>query len=314
MRKHKKSRARRKPAAGRFSTTLRSTAIWLITAGALSSQLTRCDVLPAWQTLASRSALPTLPSLSVLLSRWSLSELPAFPSLAVPSRVDRASAGTASFADCPEHFPGGRAPAIAKAPRQRELCYDAFAVLHYGETRTPLFVAERLNHQSIEAAKGEQRTNQFFADARLPRNERAELSDYKGSGYARGHMAPAGNMPNATAMAQSFSLANMVPQDQRQNAGPWSKIEQDTRRYVLRARGDVFVITGPVFDAHSTTIGPNGVRVPRYLYKLVYDATTKRAWAHWQPNAPEARVAPPISYRELERRIGISLLPGVQVL
>ena len=206
------------------------------------------------------------------------------------------------------------APAIAKAPRQRELCYDAFAVLHYGDTRTPLFVAERLNHQSIEAAKGEQRTNQFFADARLPRNERAELSDYKGSGYARGHMAPAGNMPNATAMAQSFSLANMVPQDQRQNAGPWSKIEQDTRRYVLRARGDVFVITGPVFDANSTTIGPNEVHVPSYLYKLVYDATTKRAWAHWQPNAPEARVAPPISYRELERRIGMSLLPGVKVL
>ena len=75
----------------------------------------------------------------------------------------------------------------------------------------------------------------------------------------------------------------------------------------------MFVITGPVFDADSTTVGPNQVRVPSYLFKLVYDATTTKAWAHWQPNGPEARVAPPISYRELERRIGMSLLPGVKV-
>ncbi|OYD48136.1 hypothetical protein CBY09_21590 [Acidovorax kalamii] len=31
------------------------------------------------------------------------------------------------------------------------------------------------------------------------------------------------------------------------NGGAWNKIEQDTRHYVKRAKGDVFVITGPVF-------------------------------------------------------------------
>ena len=323
MPKHKKSAGRRTSPAARLSTKLRRTAIWLITAGALSTQVIRCDALPTWQTLASANAwpaltaaLPGLPSLSSLLARFSLPSFPSIPSFTVPSKAGPAGpagAGVARFAECPEHFPGGIAPAIAKAPQQRELCYDAFAVLHYGQTRTPLFVAERLNHQSIEAAKGEQRTNKFFADARLPRGERAELSDYKGSGYARGHMAPAGNMPNPTAMAQSFSLANMVPQNQKQNSGPWSKIEQDTRRYAARAQGDVFVITGPVFDANSPTVGPNQVRVPSYLFKLVYDATTHKAWAHWQPNTQDARVSPPISYQELERRIGMALLPGVKL-
>jgi endonuclease G len=195
---------------------------------------------------------------------------------------------------------------------QRELCYDAFAILHSGTTKTPVFVAERLTRASIEDAN-EKRTNKFFADARLPRGERAELSDYKGSGYARGHMAPAGDMPNATAMAQSFSLANMVPQNPSQNSGAWSKIEQDTRRYALRARGNVFVITGPVFGPKSLTVGASRVRVPTHLFKLVYDESTGKAWAHWQPNSADAQAGRPISYPELTERIGMHLLPSVEV-
>ncbi|MDB5745098.1 MAG: non-specific endonuclease [Polaromonas sp.] len=202
------------------------------------------------------------------------------------------------------------APVVPPAPKQRELCYEAFAVLHSGETRTPVFVAEKLNRQSILDAD-EKRSDKFFADARLPQGERAELSDYKGSGYTKGHMAPAANMPTPTAMDQSFSLANMVPQVARHNSGPWAKIENDTRKYASRAKGDVFVITGPVFDQSSVTIGANQVRVPSHLFKLVYDEQTGRAWAHWQANADSTKVGPPISYRELVQRTGLNLLPGM---
>lgn len=215
-----------------------------------------------------------------------------------------------SFAACPQFFAGGIAPAIPSAPKQRELCYEAFAILHSGATRTPVFVAERLNRQRILDAD-EKRGNKFFADARLPKAERAELTDYKSSGYARGHMAPAGDMPTPAAMAQSFSLANMVPQSQKQNSGPWAKIEKDTRHYASRAKGNVFVITGPVFDVSSGTVGANRVRVPSHLFKLVYDAQTGRAWAHWQANADSTRATAPISYRELVKRTGLNLLPGI---
>ena len=202
----------------------------------------------------------------------------------------------------------GKPPAIPARPKLRELCYEAFAILHSGETRTPVYVAQRLNRQTIEDAD-EKRATKFFADARLPRGERAELEDYKRSGYSRGHMAPAGDMPTPTAMAQSFSLANMVPQDIQHNGGAWAKIEQDTRRYIRRAKGNVFVITGPVFTPDSPRIGDNEVKVPTYLFKLVYDQHDNRAWAHWQENREGERVGRPITYEELVKRTGVEFLP-----
>lgn len=224
----------------------------------------------------------------------------------------KAKAVAEQFSQCPQFFARGQSPILpASQPMQRPLCYEAFAILHNGQTRTPVFVAERLDRASVADAD-EKRTDKFFGDARLPSRERAELSDYKGSGYSRGHMAPAGNMPNPTAMAQSFSLANMVPQFQRHNGGPWSKVEQDTRKYASRAKGSVYVITGPVYSAGSRVeiIGENKVRVPDHIFKLVYDEAGNRAWAHWHANSDTERGGPPISYQELVKRTGIDFLPG----
>lgn len=226
------------------------------------------------------------------------------PSLAQP-------AASQTFKNCRQFFAASQPPAVSVQAKLRDLCFDAFAIMHNGNTRTPMFVAQRLN-KTLVADADEKRTNKFYADARLPRAERAELSDYKRSGYSRGHMAPAADMPTAQAMAQSFSLANMVPQSIKQNGGPWARIEKDTRRYASRAAGDVFIITGPVYEANPATVGDNQVAVPTYLYKLVYDANSNRAWAHWQANRDDERISQPISYSELVQRTGIDFLPGVK--
>lgn len=217
------------------------------------------------------------------------------------------------FKECRRLFPGElpRVPDL-QARQPRDLCYDAFAVLHSGRTKTPIFAVEKLTVAQLADAADEERTNKFFADARLPQTERATLEDYKGSGFDRGHMAPAADMPTAQAMAQSFSLANVVPQARINNQRTWAEIEKSTRRYVMRAAGPVYVFTGPVFprQRQPRTIG-DGVWVPSYLYKLVYDASTRRAWAYWVENTNEAKLAPPITYQELVDRTGIEFLPGV---
>lgn len=267
-------------------------------------------VLLALSLVAATSAYAKQPSFIDELSR----ALQTAPAKAPASRAREVSNAT-EFRACSQFFANGVPPRVPNIQqfKPRELCYDAFAVLHSGKAKTPVFVAERLNREHLNDAKDEKRTNKFFADARLPSAERAQLEDYKRSGYSRGHMAPAADMPTAQAMAQSFSLANMVPQAPVNNQRSWAGIEQATRKYVMRAKGDVYVITGPVFEATPKTLGQGNVWVPSHLYKLVYDATTGRAWAHWIENADEAHAGRPISYEELVRRTGIEFLPNITV-
>lgn len=228
------------------------------------------------------------------------------------------SAALAAFDACLDTFPAKTPPRLVASElgQLRDLCFSEFAILHSGQSKTPLYVVERLNRAQLIDAKGEDRADKFYAEARLPSRDRAQLSDYKGSGYDRGHMAPAGDMPNPEAMAQSFSLANMVPQAPQLNRGVWArKVEEATRHYVMRASADVYVFTGPVFtNVPIMTIGAGRVWVPSHLYKLVYDPAARRAWAYWAENLDSADVRKPISYAELVRRVGIDFLPGVTLV
>lgn len=228
-----------------------------------------------------------------------------------------AAHGAEDFQACLGFFAAAQPPRLAPRPSTHALCFDAFAILYSGESKTPLYAAEKLNRETMALAH-EKRSHLFFADARLPAAERAKLQDYAASGYDRGHMAPAGDMSTLQAMAQSFSLANMVPQAPVHNRGTWAQsVELATRKFAARAGGDVYVITGPVFApsiAQSPSIGPGQVHVPAYLFKLVYDEASNRAWAYWQANADATRGSRPISYAELVLRTGVVFLPGVSPL
>jgi endonuclease G len=207
----------------------------------------------------------------------------------------------ALFEQCKDLFPAQQIPSTAQAGR--DLCFDDFAIYYSPIDKKPIYTVERLNGEQLQAPHP-RRTNQFYEEARLPFQERALLADYRGSGYDRGHNVPAGDMTHGRGMAQSFSLANMMPQARQNNQGIWSKrVEEPTRMYVKRAQGDVYVFTGSVGQAGS--IGKGKVTVPTHIYKLVYDPTKKTAWGYWVENTDEAQMSPPISYAELVQNTGI---------
>ena len=223
----------------------------------------------------------------------------------------------ASFEGCADLFPAARPINMATVPATMNplaLCSDNFAVLYSQTSKTPLVVVERLTAAQLQDAKGEERTNQFYADPRIPKGGRAELSDYRSQHPAvdRGHQSPAADAPSPHAMAQSFALSNMVPQDPTNNRKIWSKVESDVRKFAKRADGDVFVFTGPLFDSGHSTIGDNKVWVPTRLFKLVYDASSKRAWAYVLPNA-ETRIERPMDYDAFVKSTGLKLLGNLPV-
>ena len=212
---------------------------------------------------------------------------------------------------CNDHFVAGEAPRITN-PRlgkeTEELCFNVFSVLHSGVTRTPLWSAEHLQAQNIEAAQELSRENSFHPEPRLPSDQRAELSDYARSGYDRGHMAPNGDMPDRDSQHDSFSLANIVPQDGENNRNLWAAIEGAVRR-MAKKEGDLYVVTGPAFlGTDLRKIG--NVLVPTHLYKLVYSPRQHAGAAWFVENTADAKPNV-IPIPELERIIGINLLPAL---
>lgn len=222
-----------------------------------------------------------------------------------------------TFDACLDQFPARRAVSLTIVPdgmKPLALCSDNFAVIYSQTSKTPLVVVERLNAFQLLDAKGEERTNQFYADPRVPKKGRAELSDYRSQEppVDRGHLAPAADAPNQRAMAQSFALSNMVPQSPESNRKSWSDVEKATRKFAHRAGGDVFVFSGPLFDAGHATVGRNKVWKPTRLFKLVYDEKSGRAWAHILKNDSD-KVGKPVDYATFKRETGLNLLEGIRI-
>lgn len=218
-----------------------------------------------------------------------------------------------TFTPCADQFPSNK-PLTVEAVRPlfkaTPLCSNGFAVLYSPVAKAPMIVIERLSSNRMKDAAGEERTDNFYPDPRLEKGERAELSDFRGSGYDRGHLSPAANARNQDNMNQTFALTNMVMQNSNMNRKPWAGIERAARKFASRAKGDVFVYTGPIFSGDIKTMGKNKVWIPSHLFKLVYDQSSGRAWAWVLENADGQRVTAPIDYPTFVNMTGLRLLSG----
>jgi endonuclease G len=125
-------------------------------------------------------------------------------------------------------------------------------------------------HLTSDHTSGDQRRlSNFIVDDEVP-FPRAELVDYKGSGYDRGHMCPAGdNKWGFEPMKESFYLTNICPQDNNLNCGDWNELEIACRDWANKY-GDIYIVAGPIlYKGKHKTIGPNKVTVPEAFFKVV---------------------------------------------
>lgn len=124
---------------------------------------------------------------------------------------------------------------------------------------------------TVDQVKGTfKRINDFRVDPEIKTGS-ALLSDYRGSGYDRGHLAPAADMKWSTiAMSESFFMSNMSPQNPSFNRGIWKRLENQLREWALDEQ-KLYIVTGGVLKEGLETIGENQVSIPEYFYKVVLD-------------------------------------------
>ena len=111
----------------------------------------------------------------------------------------------------------------------------------------------------------------------------ASPKDYVKSGYDRGHLAPAADMKiDDVSMSESFYMTNMSPQAPSFNRGGWKKIEALVRDWATEA--NIYVTVGGVLTKDLKKIG-EGVSVPEYFYKIIFNPKNNTVIAFYTPNS-----------------------------
>jgi len=121
-------------------------------------------------------------------------------------------------------------------------------VLEYDAVRrVPKWVAEHVSQTKAFGEVANRKMAKFDADPTVPAHFASNNKDFWGSGWSRGHMAPAGNNKHSqTAMNQTFYLTNIVPQDLENNGNYWNRLEIYCRD-LTKLYQDVYIISGPLW-------------------------------------------------------------------
>ena len=108
----------------------------------------------------------------------------------------------------------------------------------------------------------------FIEDPKV-KTKSADWRNYRGSGYDRGHLCPAGDRRfSELAYRETFYTSNISPQISDFNAGVWNELEKQVRIW-CKEYGDIYVFTGGVLENGLKTIGDEDVAVPASYYKIV---------------------------------------------
>lgn len=150
-----------------------------------------------------------------------------------------------------------------------EMVQHAWYTLSYSEeNEQAMWVYYKLTEEMLKGATP--RTDDFRSD-RSVSTLSAHPDDYKGCGYDRGHLCPAGDMTiNRVAMSETFYMSNMSPQVPSFNRGIWKKLEATVRNWA-NVEKEIHVVTGPVFKDNYGVLPNCNVTIPGYFYKVVFD-------------------------------------------
>ena len=94
-----------------------------------------------------------------------------------------------------------------KVPTQGPMIYTNHVLEYDSARKVPRWVAEHLTQDKVSQTVANRKGVQFSADPSVPAMFSSDNSDYWGSGWSRGHMAPAGDNKHC----QQSMKVNIIP-------------------------------------------------------------------------------------------------------
>ena len=161
--------------------------------------------------------------------------------------------------------PSNAAPSVASTDNYL-MMKPQYVLSYNNKTHTANWVSWELNKSWIGAAD---RQDNFRPDDTLPDAwYKVRPSDYTGSGYDRGHMAPSADRThNEADNSATFLMSNMMPQVPEVNRGVWGDMEEYCRELVQQGK-ELYIIAGPV--GRNGSIGrKEKIAVPAKNWKVI---------------------------------------------
>ena len=160
---------------------------------------------------------------------------------------------------------------------------------------------------------GLDRSDNFRPDYRIPDIFRADLVDYRGSGYDRGHLVASANQRETELQnSETFLLSNMSPQEPDFNRDIWRELESEVRNLNLKPKIlETYVICGPIFDFAMPvkSIGTKdknevSIPVPHAYFKSILAENNRGTLHMWSFVIPN---------KESDQSLDTFLVPTTQV-
>ena len=192
--------------------------------------------------------------------------------------------------------------------------YKGYTVSFDEAARIPVWVAYELTSEEANGTIG--RSGKTFRPDEKAKVMQADYYDYRGSGWSRGHMAPAGDFKwDDTAMGDTFYYTNCCPQDEKLNNGSWNVLENRVRAWA-KLFDHVYIVTGPIVGHNQYgSIGANEVLVPDAFFKAVltyYNDTYQGiAFVMFNNSIPQRLSECYLSINDLENMVGLDLFPAL---
>ena len=144
---------------------------------------------------------------------------------------------------------------------------DVFVICYDYNYKAAKAVAYTLHGDKV--GKSIKKRPRFYPEPSLRASNRAVYKDYTHSGYDRGHLANDADFDySPTALNQTYSLANIVPQAPVVNRRQWTKAEKYERMMAIKL-GSVNVLNIVSYSSSPKRIGDNGIAVPDAFWKMI---------------------------------------------